>query len=82
MAVEAGAKTAIIEPDEPPPLARILQAQNELIRRRQITSLNDIDLSRMRPMVASSSPGNVVSKDDIKGVHVDQVYMEIAQTAR
>ncbi|RPI47678.1 MAG: 3-isopropylmalate dehydratase large subunit, partial [Betaproteobacteria bacterium] len=39
-------------------------------------SRHDIDLSRLRPLVAKPySPENVVAVDEIKGVNVDQVYM-------
>ncbi len=42
----------------------------------QYESRFDIDLASMRPMVAKPySPENVVSVEDVKGVHVDQVYM-------
>src|ERR1700704_448067 len=81
MAVEGGAKTAIVEPDE---LTAAWAQQNckrkyELIRPDRdadYAARHEIDLSQMRPMVAKpSSPGNVVPVDEVKGVHVDQVYM-------
>ncbi len=81
MAVEAGAKTAIVEPDD----ATASWAEQHCKRDYKLThpdpdaeyaARHDIDLTAMRPMVARpSSPGNAVPIDEIKGVHVDQVYM-------
>jgi 3-isopropylmalate/(R)-2-methylmalate dehydratase large subunit len=81
MAVEAGAKTAIIEPD-----ALTEQWAKAHCKRKyeligsdpgaHFAVRHEIDLSRMRPMVAKpASPGNVVPVEDVVGVHVDQVYM-------
>ncbi|HEY4737747.1 MAG TPA: 3-isopropylmalate dehydratase large subunit [Xanthobacteraceae bacterium] len=81
MAVEAGAKTAIVEPDA---LTAEWAKQYGKRKYQLITADNDahysqhheIDLSRMRPMVAKPpSPGNVVPVEEVAGVRVDQVYM-------
>ncbi|HEY9279153.1 MAG TPA: 3-isopropylmalate dehydratase large subunit [Eoetvoesiella sp.] len=81
MVVEAGAKTGIVEADE------ITRAWAQATCKRPWTMVNadadaqyfsrhDIDLSQMRPMVAKPySPENVVSLDEVSGIHVDQVYM-------
>jgi len=81
MVVEAGAKTGIVEADG------ITRAWAEATCKRpwklvnaddgaQYASRHVLDLARMRPMVARPySPENVVSIDDIKSVHIDQVYM-------
>lgn len=81
MVVEAGAKTGIVEFDD------ITRAWAEATCKRpwtatvadadaQYHSRHEIDLARMRPMVAKPySPENVVAVDDIRHVHVDQVYM-------
>jgi 3-isopropylmalate/(R)-2-methylmalate dehydratase large subunit len=81
MAVEAGAKTAVIEADD---LTAEWAKQHckrdyKLVRPdagAEYFSRHAIDLGRLRPMVAKpSSPGNVVPVDAIRGVRVDQVYM-------
>lgn len=81
MVVEAGAKTGIVEADD------ITRAWAEQTCKRawslvnadadaQYASRHELDLSRMRPMVAKPySPENVVSVDQLSGIHVDQVYM-------
>jgi len=81
MVVEAGAKTGIVEADA------ITAAWAKATCKRPYTLVTadadaqyesrlDIDLSALRPMVAKPySPENVVPVDDVKGVHVDQVYM-------
>lgn len=81
MVVEAGAKTGIVEADD------ITRAWADATCKRpwklvnadegaQYASRHVLDLARMRPMVARPySPENVVSIDDIKSVHIDQVYM-------
>lgn len=81
MVVEAGAKTGIVDGDE------ITRAWAEATCKRpwqivnadagaQYASRHEIDLSRMRPMVAKPySPENVVAVDEIRNVHIDQVYM-------
>jgi 3-isopropylmalate/(R)-2-methylmalate dehydratase large subunit len=81
MALEAGAKTGIVEPDA------ITEAWAKEYCKRpysvvkadagaQYESNHDVDLAGMRPMVAKPySPDNVVAVEDIQGVHVDQVYM-------
>lgn len=81
MAVEAGAKTAIVEPDEITQMsgAEFLKRECQVVRPdkdAEYSACYDISLSQMRPMVAKpSSPGNVVPIDEVKGVRVDQVYM-------
>ena len=81
MAVEVGAKTAIVEPDELTIewAKRYCKRKYETVRPdsdAQYVLRREIDLSRMRPMVAKPhSPENVVSVDEVAGVHVDQVYM-------
>jgi 3-isopropylmalate/(R)-2-methylmalate dehydratase large subunit len=81
MLVEAGAKTGMVEPDA------ITEAWAKQHCKRDYALIKadpdahyearlDIDLSALRPLVAKPySPGNVVAVDEIKGVHVDQVYM-------
>ena len=81
MALEAGAKTGIVEPDalteewakstcKRP--YKVVKADADA----EYESRHDIDLSRMRPMVAKPySPDNVVPVGDIRGVKVNQVYM-------
>ena len=81
MAVEAGGKTAIIEPDE----ITAQWAKQHCKRKYELITADpgaryaahhEIDLSRMRPMVAKPpSPGNVVPVEDVAGIRVDQVYM-------
>ncbi|OWT56904.1 3-isopropylmalate dehydratase large subunit [Candidimonas nitroreducens] len=81
MALEAGAKTGIVEPDgqtlewaathcKRP--YRLISADADA----EYESRYDFDLASVQPMVAKPySPGNVVPVDEIHGVHVDQVYM-------
>jgi 3-isopropylmalate/(R)-2-methylmalate dehydratase large subunit len=81
MLVEAGAKTGMVEPDD------ITAEWAKSYCKRKYTlikadadanygSRHDIDLTQLRPLVAKPySPANVVAVDEIKGVHVDQVYM-------
>jgi 3-isopropylmalate/(R)-2-methylmalate dehydratase large subunit len=81
MVVEAGAKTGIVEADE------FTRAWAEATCKRpyklvnadegaQYASWHDVDLARMRPMIAKPySPENVVAVDELKGIHIDQVYM-------
>ncbi len=81
MALEAGAKTGIVEPDE----ITEQWAQSHCKRPYTIVkadadaeyeSRHDIDLGRIRPMVAKPySPDNVSAVDEIRGVRVHQVYM-------
>jgi 3-isopropylmalate/(R)-2-methylmalate dehydratase large subunit len=81
MLVEAGAKTGMVEPDD----ITAEWAQKHCKRKytllkadpdAQYESRHEIDLTRMRPLVAKPySPENVVAVDEIKNVHVDQVYM-------
>jgi 3-isopropylmalate/(R)-2-methylmalate dehydratase large subunit len=81
MLVEAGAKTGMVEPDAL--TATWAKAQS----RKPYTlvtadadadyeSQHTIDLDGLTPLVAKPySPENVVPVDEVKGVHVDQVYM-------
>lgn len=81
MALEAGAKTGIVEPDT------ITEEWARANCKRPYTvvkadadaeyeSRHDVNLSGIRPMVAKPySPDNVSAVDEIKGVGVDQVYM-------
>ena len=81
MMVEAGAKTGMVEPDEQTEAYAKAHAKRPytLVRAdpdAQYASRHDIDLASMRPMLAKPySPENVVAVDEIKNVHVDQVYM-------
>jgi 3-isopropylmalate/(R)-2-methylmalate dehydratase large subunit len=81
MVVEAGAKSGIFEPDEQTeswaretckrPYTMVMPDADA-----QYESRYDIDVSALRPLVAKPySPENVVAVDEVKGVHVDQVYM-------
>ncbi|HTK00147.1 MAG TPA: 3-isopropylmalate dehydratase large subunit [Bordetella sp.] len=81
LVVEAGAKTGIFDADD------ATKAWAEATCKRpyrmvnpdpgaQYASHHDIDLSSLRPMVAKPySPENVVEVGELKGIHVDQVYM-------
>ncbi len=81
MLVEAGAKTGMVEPDD----ITAEWAKTHCKRKYTLVradadanyeSRHDIDLTRLRPLVAKPySPANVVAVDEIRGVHVDQVYM-------
>jgi 3-isopropylmalate/(R)-2-methylmalate dehydratase large subunit len=81
MMVEAGAKTGFVEADEQTDAwakahckrpYRLVRADADA----QYASRHDIDLSAMRPMVAKPhSPDKVVSVDEVKGIHLHQVYM-------
>jgi 3-isopropylmalate/(R)-2-methylmalate dehydratase large subunit len=81
MVVEAGAKTGIFEPDEQTATWAGQHCKREyaLVRAdtdAQYESRHEIDLSRIRPLVAKPySPENVVPVEEIKGVRVHQVYM-------
>lgn len=81
MAVEAGGKTAIIEPDELTEAwaKQYCKRKYEIIKAdpdAHYAARHDIDLSTMRPMVAKPpSPGNVVPVEEVAGIRVDQVYM-------
>ena len=81
MAVEAGAKTAIVEPDALTAAwaKQYCQRSYELIlpdTGASYSQRHDIDLSQMRSMVAKPpSPGDVVPVEELTGVRVDQVYM-------
>ena len=81
MAVEAGAKTAIVEPDD----LTAEWAKAHCKRDYELITADsgaeyrewvEVDLTAMEPMVARPpSPDNVVPVGEIKGVKVDQVYM-------
>jgi 3-isopropylmalate/(R)-2-methylmalate dehydratase large subunit len=81
MVVEAGAKTGVFEPDEQTAIWAEQHCKREyaLVRAdadAQYESRHEIDLARMRPLVAKPySPENVVPVEEIKGVRVNQVYM-------
>jgi len=81
MLVEAGAKTGMVEPDDiTAEWARAhCKRKYTLVKAdadASYESRHDIDLARLRPLVAKPySPENVVAVDEIRGVHVDQVYM-------
>jgi 3-isopropylmalate/(R)-2-methylmalate dehydratase large subunit len=81
MAVEAGGKTAIIEPDELTAdwAKQHCKRRYELIKPdpgAHYAAHHEINLSLMRPMIAKPpSPGNVVPVEEVEGIHVDQVYM-------
>lgn len=81
MVVEAGAKTGIFEPDGETAAWAKQHCKREyaLVRAdadAQYEVRHEIDLSRIRPLVAKPySPENVVPVDEIKGVRVNQVYM-------
>jgi 3-isopropylmalate/(R)-2-methylmalate dehydratase large subunit len=76
-----GAKTGIVEPDGQTEqwAAEHCKREYTIVRSdddAQYEAHFDYDLSVMRPMVARPySPDNVVPIDEIRGVHVDQVYM-------
>jgi 3-isopropylmalate/(R)-2-methylmalate dehydratase large subunit len=81
MAVEAGGKTGIFEAD---PIVRAwadehCQRPYTLVsadKDAQYAARIDLDLSAIRPMVAKPhSPDSVVAVDEVRHVHVDQVYM-------
>jgi 3-isopropylmalate/(R)-2-methylmalate dehydratase large subunit len=83
MAVEAGAKTGIVEADAitldwlscrvPPASLRVVAASADAHYEHRTT----IDIGGMSPLVAQPhSPGNVIDVDEIAGgIRVDQVYV-------
>ncbi|VTU36601.1 2,3-dimethylmalate dehydratase large subunit [Variovorax sp. PBS-H4] len=81
MVVEAGAKVGIFDADEQTRAWAEAHTKHawktvEADADAQYVSRHDIDLGRMKPMVAKPySPENVVRVDEIKHVKVDQVYM-------
>lgn len=81
MAVEAGAKAGIVEPDGQTEQWAKTHCKRpfNLVRPdadAQYESRQEINVSIMRPLVAKPySPGNVVAVDGVKSVRVDQVYM-------
>lgn len=81
MAVEAGAKTAIIESDDVTEewAAKHCKRKYQIVKPdvgAEYAARRDVDLSKMRPMVAKPpSPGNVVPIDEVAGTRIDQVYM-------
>ncbi|MCC7081153.1 MAG: 3-isopropylmalate dehydratase large subunit [Burkholderiales bacterium] len=81
MMVEAGAKTGMVEPDDETEVYADAHARRKyaLVRAdadAQYASRHDIDLAAMRPLLAKPySPENVVAVDEVRHVHVDQVYM-------
>lgn len=81
MAVEAGAKTCIVEPDEVTRAwARSAQGlpsrENVSDRDALFAARHTIDLSAFGPLVAAPhSPGNVKPLAEVAGTRVDQVYV-------
>lgn len=81
MAVEVGAKTAIIEPDDVTEewAAKQCKRKYAIVKPdvgAEYAAHHEVDLTRMRPMVAKPpSPGNVVPIEEVAGIRVDQVYM-------
>jgi len=81
MVVEAGAKTGIVDGDD----ITESWARDTCKKKYKITnpdpgaeyySNHYYDLSELRPMIAKPySPENVVDVNEIKNVHIDQVYM-------
>jgi 3-isopropylmalate/(R)-2-methylmalate dehydratase large subunit len=81
MAVEGGAKTGIVEADEVTETwARAtckrpwesLRADPDAVYESRV----DIDLAALRPLVSRPYlPENVAPVDEVRGIHVDQVYM-------
>lgn len=88
MAVEAGAKNGIMEPD-----ARTLEWVTPRARRSftvvrpdpdaAYADVKTIEVNRLEPVVAApSSPGNVVSVRDATGVRVDQCFIGTCTNGR
>lgn len=81
MAVEAGAKTAIIEPDEvtlkfmsafPDGQGKVFHSDADA----SYAEIYAIDVSKLRPLVACPySPDNVKSVDELSGIQIDQVVI-------
>ncbi|MHB9099124.1 MAG: 3-isopropylmalate dehydratase large subunit [Syntrophales bacterium] len=81
MAVEAGAKTAIIEPDEvtlkfmsafPNGQGKVFHSDADAA----YAEIHEIDVSKLRPQVACPySPDNVKPVDEVCGIPVDQVVI-------
>jgi 3-isopropylmalate/(R)-2-methylmalate dehydratase large subunit len=81
MAVEAGAKTAIIEPDEvtlkfmsafPTGQGKVFHSDADAV----YAEIHEIDVSRLRPQVACPySPDNVKPVDEVCGIPIDQVVI-------
>ncbi|MGQ0568573.1 MAG: 3-isopropylmalate dehydratase large subunit [Armatimonadota bacterium] len=88
MAVEAGAKNGIMEPDETVldwvrPRARRPFTPVFADRDAEYTSVREYDTSRLEPVVsAPSSPGNVVPVREAAGVPVDQVFIGTCTNGR
>ncbi len=88
MAVEAGAKNGIMEPDD-----LVLEWLKPRSRRRPVmyrsdpdaryADVREYDVSAMEPVVsAPSSPGNVVSVREAAGVKVDQCFIGTCTNGR
>lgn len=88
MAVEAGAKNGIMEPDDV-----VLEWLRPRARRRfavvradadaRYAGIKDYDVSRLEPVVsAPSSPGNVVPVREAAGVRVDQCFIGTCTNGR
>jgi 3-isopropylmalate/(R)-2-methylmalate dehydratase large subunit len=88
MAIEAGAKSGIIPPDEV-----TLAYVRERAKRpwtvyhsdadARYAAAHDFDVSRMRPQVAKPfSPDNVVAVDEVAGTPLDQVFIGSCTNAK
>ncbi len=88
MAVEAGGKNGIMEPDETVldwvrPRAKRPFTPVFADRDAEYTSVREYDTSRLEPVVsAPSSPGNVVPVREAAGVPVDQVFIGTCTNGR
>jgi 3-isopropylmalate/(R)-2-methylmalate dehydratase large subunit len=93
MAIEAGAKSGVVEPDETT-LAYVAERQAAMGRHRPFDVVRsdedahysarlDVDLSALEPMVARPSlPSRAVPVSDIESVRVDQVFIGSCTNAR
>lgn len=93
MAIEAGAKSGVIEPEEVT-LDYVAQRQEATGRRRSFEVVRsdpdaayaatlEVDLSSLEPMVARPSlPSLSVPVDEVEGVRVDQVFIGSCTNAR
>jgi 3-isopropylmalate/(R)-2-methylmalate dehydratase large subunit len=88
MAVEAGAKNGIMEPDDlvldwVRPRAKRAFTPVYADRNAEYTKVLTYDTSRLEPVVsAPSSPGNVVPVREVAGVAVDQVFVGTCTNGR
>lgn len=88
MAVEAGAKNGIMEPDDRTlewirPRARRLFSVVRSDPDARYAAVHEYDVSTLEPVVSTpSSPGNVVSVREARGIKVDQCFIGTCTNGR